>query len=139
MWQHGFGHHERPDIPNQFSPLPPGAFTQGAAPTVVADAPAGAGASAALGNEANDNSGVVSLTVGTGPSSGGQVTVNFNTPFRGKAVVLFPNNANAASVATDIFAGLFFPIGSDVASGFIIDSTAALTPGDTYAWNYIVL
>lgn len=109
------------------------------APVKSTSTGAGSPTTSSLGPNSDDNSGLITVGVGTSPAASATVaTITFNTPFPGKAIVVItPANAAAAALsgAQQVYAICNYP-----ATSFTIKSgTTALTASVTYEWNYVVM
>lgn len=119
----------------QWGTLNENAGTQGLLPTVVAGAAAGVGAVAAIAAGSNDTAGSITITPAGVPAAGIYLGFNVARAFNSapRAILLFPMNAPAASVAANIF------VSGVSATTFLVESNVALTAGTAYQWSYLVL
>lgn len=110
---------------------------QTTAPTALANANAGTGASVSL-ITATDTAGVIELTTGIGPyAAGAMVDVTFNKAYSVAPVVVFcPANAAAAQSTSphDIYVDAISTTGFSIMFGQQENSS-----GVVYKWNYMVI
>lgn len=101
-------------------------------PTVTPQTAAGSGASASI--TGTDLAGTISLTTGSGPTSGTQVTVTFANAGPNNALVwLAPQTANLTGGSP----GFFTPAGG--ASSFSVNAAGAPAAATTYTFRYFVI
>lgn len=110
-------------------------YQQGTAPTTTTNANAGTGASSSVSN-ATDSAGFLSLTIGVTPTTGEQVKVNFNSPYRtAPVVIIFPQNT--VSGLKSVLAGVYTTSTTTYFSVNFAGAGAVVT--DNFLWNYIVI
>lgn len=103
-------------------------------PTVTLDANAGTGATGSVTN-ATDTAGIVELDTGTLPSSGIQITVNFDQAYNVAPIVVITPQNSAASTAQTVEQAYV----TSTTTGFAINFNVASAGSITYTWFYTVI
>jgi hypothetical protein len=110
--------------------------TVAATPTIVANTAAGSGASASV--VGNDQRGTITITTGSGPTTGDLATLTFTTTggtFASAPVVVVCGGGSSGQAAS-----LLDPyVVSEAATNFHLGAGIAASGATTYTFNYIVL
>lgn len=100
--------------------------------TGTVGAAAGTGASRTVTGDGDK--GTISVTTGTGATTGTLITMTFSTRRAAPIVVLTPTNAAAAGAAAKMY------VSSTTTTGFVVSvATSGLTDSTAHTWNYQII